>query len=233
MHKNLTMKYFSHIYTALILFIFCFLSLVTLGNWQISRHYEKTALIQAIEHNLTSQSIPLSDNSSVFSKVVLEGHFLPNQYTFLYGRRSAETEKDGYYLLSVFQSHDDRKYLVSRGWLPMSAKQQIENFTELESETIHAIIMNGENKGFMAPQNDSKNNIWFTIDLHQAKEYFGTEDHFYLMQINSTHLPLGAKLLTGNSLSKLRNDHLEYAITWYCLALSLLVIFLIKIKKPT
>jgi surfeit locus 1 family protein len=227
------MKYFSHIYIALILFIFCFLSLITLGSWQISRHYEKTALIQAIEHNLTSQPISLSDNNSVFSKVVLKGHFLPNQYVFLYGRRSAETEKDGYYLLSVFQSDDNKKYLVSRGWLPISTKHQIENFTELELETIHAIIMNGEKKGFMIPQNDSKNNIWFTIDLNAAKEHFGTDDHFYLMQINSANLPLGAKLLTGNSLSKLRNDHLEYAITWYCLALSLLVVFLIKIKKPT
>lgn len=203
-----------------------------LGSWQISRHYDKTSLIQAIEHNLISPPESLSNNSNVFSKVILEGHFLPNQYVFLYGRRSAETEKDGYYLLSVFQSNDNRRYLVSRGWIPLSVKTQIENFTEFERETIEAIVMNGEKKSFMVPQNDSKNNIWFTIDLNLAKATFDTENDFYLMQINSTHLPEGAKYLTGNSLSKLRNDHLEYAITWYCLALSLLVIFLIKIKKP-
>lgn len=225
------MKYFSNTYAALILFICCFLSLIALGSWQISRHYEKTTLIEAIEHNLTSPSTSLSDNNSVFSKIVLEGHFLPNQYVFLYGRRSAETEKDGYYLLSVFQSNG-KKYLVSRGWLPLSTKAQLENFTELAHETIDTIIMNGEKKGFMIPQNDKKNKIWFTIDLNAAKETFGTEESFYLMQINSTHLPLGTKSLTGNSLSKLRNDHLEYAITWYCLAFSLLVIFFIKIKKP-
>lgn len=226
------MKYFSHIYITLILFILCFISLIMLGNWQISRHYEKTSLIETIENNLTSPAESLSNNSNVFSKVALEGHFLPNQHVFLYGRRSAETEKDGYYLLSVFQSNDNTRYLVSRGWIPLSVKNQIENFIELEYETIHAIIMHGEKKSFMVPQNDSKNNIWFTINLNSAKAAFGTEDKFYLMQVNSTHLPLGAKHLTGNSLSKLRNDHLEYAITWYCLAFSLLVIFLIKIKKP-
>lgn len=225
------MKYFSNTYLASILFIFCFISLVILGSWQIGRHYEKTALIQVIESNLLSQPTSISDNGKLFSKVILEGHFLPNQYVFLYGRRSAETEKDGYYLLSVFQSNN-KKYLVSRGWLPLSTKTQLENFTEREYETIHAIIMHGEKQGFMIPENDNKNKIWFTIDLNAAKENLGTEDNFYLMQVNSTHLPFGAKALTGNNLSKLRNDHLEYAITWYCLALSLLIIFLIKMKKP-
>lgn len=225
--KNSFNKYIPHI-----IFTFSFLILIMLGNWQLKRYDEKMLLIKNIEHNLSSPSIPLNKNPNVFSKIFLEGHFVEGQYIFLYGRRSAETEKDGYYLLSIFKNNDGKKYLVSRGWLPFSAKDNIKNFAELRSETINAIVMNGETKGFMVPENDIKNHIWFTVDLKLAHTILDIESNFYLMQINSNNLPLDTKPLTGNNLNKIRNDHLEYAITWYCLALSLLIIFIIKIKKP-
>ena len=82
------------------------------------------------------------------------------------------------------------------------------------------------------PENDKNNKIWFTIDLDMAHEMLGvTENKYYLMQIQSTTLPEGGKPLSTEHLSKVRNDHFEYAITWYSLAACLLLMFFIYRKN--
>ena len=210
--------------------------LILLGNWQMARLDEKQNFIQTIEFNIANPAISIQDldaNAPNYSKIKLSGTFLPGKNAFLYGRRSALPEKDGYYLLSAFTTEDGKIYTVSRGWLPQSVKDNMGNFiTDQKSETIEAIILPGEKKNFFVPENDRKNNIWFTLDLNMAAEVIGnTVTDFYLMQIDSQNLPKGAVPLKTTHLSKVRNDHLEYAITWYSLAAGLLLIFIIYSRK--
>ena len=210
--------------------------LILLGNWQLVRLDEKQKFIQTIEINVANPAISIQDlnvNVPNYSKVTLSGTFLPGKNAFLYGRRSASPEKDGYYLLSAFAAEDGKIYMVSRGWLPQSVKDNIDNFiTSQKPETIEAIILPGEKKNFFVPGNDRKNNIWFTLDLDMAAEVIdSTVTDFYLMQINSQNLPEGAVPLKTTHLNKVRNDHLEYAITWYSLAASLLLVFIIYSRK--
>lgn len=210
--------------------------LILLGNWQLAKLDEKQNLIQTIEFNIASPAISIQDldtNVPNYSKVKLSGTFLLGKNTFLYGRRSAVPEKDGYYLLSAFTAEDGKIYTVSRGWLPQSVKNNMDNFiTDQQSETIEAIILPGEKKNFFVPVNDRKNNIWFTLDLNMAAEVIGsTVTSFYLMQIDSQSLPKGVIPLKTTHLNKVRNDHLEYAITWYSLAACLLLVFIIYSRK--
>jgi surfeit locus 1 family protein len=212
--------------------------LILLGNWQLARLDEKQNFIQTIEFNIANPAISIQDldtNVPNYSKIKLSGTFLPGKNAFLYGRRSALPEKDGYYLLSAFTAEDGKIYTVSRGWLPQSIKNNMDNFiTDQESETIEAIILPGEKKNFFVPENDRKNNIWFTLDLNMAAEVIdSTVTDFYLMQIDSQNLPKGAVPLKTTHLNKVRNDHLEYAITWYSLAAGLLLVFIIYSRKKT
>lgn len=214
------------------------LILIILGNWQLKRLAEKTQFIQTIKNNTSSpaKSIELIDGiAPLYSKISISGKFLTGKTIFLYGRRSASAEKDGYYILSAFESMDGKKYLVSRGWIPQSLKKESNQFWQNTIyDNIEAIILPGEIHAFMVPENDIRANIWFTIDLKMAQDVLGiTENKYYLMQINSSTLPLGAKPLFADQLSKIRNDHLEYAITWYSLALFLIIIFLIYCNKKS
>ena len=91
-----------------------------------------------------------------------------------------------------------------------------------------------EEKRIFIPDNDEKNNIWFTLDLQEASQKLGiTKKDFYLMQVNSTNLPDGAFPLTSTYLNVIRNDHLEYAITWYSLAGFLCIIYFLYNKKQS
>lgn len=210
--------------------------LILLGNWQLNRLKEKTNFIQSIEHNIANPAKSINEINSgnpIYSKIAISGKFLAHKNIFLYGRRSASPEKDGYYLLSAFEATNGKIYLVSRGWIPQSTKN---NLGEFESKQIfdkfEAIILPSETKQFIIPENDKNNKIWFTIDLSMAREVLGiTEDKYYLMQIQSNTLPEGGKPLSPVHLSKVRNDHLEYAITWYSLAACLLIMFFIYRKK--
>lgn len=210
--------------------------LILLGNWQLNRLKEKTNFIQKIEYNIANPAKPIDEigsENSIYSKISISGKFLADKNIFLYGRRSAAPEKDGYYLLSAFESTNGKIYLVSRGWIPQSVKDNLGEFASKQlSDQFEAIILPSETRQFIIPENDKNNKIWFTIDLNMAHETLGiTEDKYYLMQIESHTLPEGGKSLSTTHLNKVRNDHLEYAITWYSLAACLIVIFLIYRKK--
>ena len=219
----------------LILVTIAILLLISFGNWQLRRLDEKENFITSIETNIANLAIALDELQSLpknYSKISLSGHFLPNKNAYLYGRRTASPEKDGYYLLSAFAADNGQTYMVSRGWLPHSVKGNLDTSTPPDTETIEGITLPSEKKNFFVPDNDTKNNVWFTLDLQMATEVLGaTNKDFYLMQINNNSLPKGVSPLTTTHLSKVRNDHIEYAITWYSLAGCLFIMFMIYGRK--
>ena len=218
-----------------IVVLFLIIALVLLGNWQVRRLEEKRNFIQNIENNIKNPAKLLKNLNTpppLYSKIKISGKFLSNKNIFLYGRRSASLEKDGYYFFSAFAAEDGNTYMVSRGWMPQTIKN---NFNSVKStsegtELIEAITLPSEKRAAFVPKNDLKNNIWFTMDLNMATDI--TESNvtdFYLMQINSTNLPQEIKPLQTTYLNKVRNDHLEYAITWYSLAICLLFMWCYRI----
>lgn len=224
------------VYSASIVGI-CFLILVSLGNWQLSRRGQKLDFISNIRSNIAGDPNYMeSFNGEIplYSKIHTKGIFLENKNVFLYGRRSHSQEKDGYYLISAFVAEDGRVYAVSRGWISQSVKEKTVDFLPKKGFIeINAITLPNEHKNFMVPDNDSEQNIWFTLDLENDKSLGLTQREFYLFEIESEHLPEGVIPLNPSNLDKVKNDHLEYAITWYLLAFLGLIIYLINCKKKS
>ena len=208
--------------------------MILLGSWQLKRLNVKDNFIQSLEKNIKNPAkeiMQIKSSEILFNKIKLSGQFISNKNIFLYGRRTSSPEKDGYYILSAFLANNGKTYLVSRGWMPQSVKNDFIDH-QTSPTLIEAIALPGEKKAFMVPDNDYNKNIWFTIDLKMAHDALGvTESNYYLMQINSDSLPKGVKPLHTNNLSKIRNDHFEYAITWFSLAFSLFIMFIIYCRK--
>jgi surfeit locus 1 family protein len=236
MHRRISLFGLKFELVPFIFVITSFFILVSLGNWQLSRLSQKKYFIQTIENNIENPALnieKINPNIPHYSKIELEGKFEENKNVFLYGRRSASPEKDGYYLLSPFKTINGDVLLVSRGWIPQSSKNKFEDYTQKdETIKITGIVLPHEEKNFFVPGNDKEKNIWFNIDLFMAKDILETNvTNFYLMQIDSHDLPIGGKALSTTHLNKVRNDHMEYAITWYSLGACLLVLFLIYGRK--
>ncbi len=208
--------------------------LAGLGIWQLVRRNQKLLLIQSIEQNVNSEGLYLKEISSSipkYTKINISGEFKNEKSIALYGYRSAYKSKHGYYLLTPFKSEHGKTYLVSRGWFKNSTPLKDIDFSWENTKTnISAFVMPGEKAGVFFPENSEK--LWFCINLKEAKEKLGTnEENFYLMQVNNQKLPKYARSLSANNLSKIRNDHLEYAITWFCLAAAAFVIFFLRARK--
>lgn len=150
-------------------------------------------------------------------------------------------------------NNNRKTILIMRGWIAHSVKTKIDqgeiSIPHSSDETIIGIVMPPENRQFFLPENDLEKNIWFYItpsdytqdvqDTTQSDDQnIGHQkissayiNNFYLRQINSSNLPKEASSLDAMSLIHIRNDHMEYAITWYILATLTFLGFLFYCKK--
>ena len=94
-----------------------------------------------------------------------------------------------------------------------------------------AVIRSPGRKGYFQPENDPLKNFWFFVEptLMEKQLKFSLEKNFYLEAVNNgpNGFPLG-----NQTRIYLRNNHLQYALTWLMLALGLVgVYFFASIKK--
>ncbi|WP_375319387.1 SURF1 family protein [Candidatus Tisiphia endosymbiont of Oplodontha viridula] len=213
----------------LLLIILAFIILLSLGFWQIVRLQEKELFLNSIKNNLNNPPIDIKTLSvdKLYAKVKMKGHFLAGKNLHLYGRKSMSTEKDGYYLISPFQTDGNKIILVAQGWFAGKYKKNIDNVVN-DSTEITGVILPSEKTKLFVLGNDVKNNVWFTLDLIQASDILGlTLENFYLIMEGNNNRSDILQSLSINNLLNVRNNHLEYAITWFTLAISLAVMFVI------
>ena len=208
-----------------------FIILVSLGFWQLSRLKEKKLFLASMQANLTSPAINLAEiqDDLPYHKVKITGQFLPNKDIYLYGRRSMSSEKDGYYLVTPFKTIEDKVILVARGWFSNRNKNIITQATNDQQHEIIGVTMPSEKTRSYLPANDIKNNVWLTLDLKEASQTLElTLEDFYIIAEGKDISNLDILLpLSINHLAAIRNDHLEYALTWFGLAISLIVIYIV------
>lgn len=213
----------------LLLTILAFVILLSLGFWQIARLQEKELFLSSMKNNLNNPPIDIKtlSGNKLYAKIRANGYFLVGKNLHLYGRRSMSTEKDGYYLVTPFQTDDNKIILVVLAWFAGRHKKNIDNIIDNSME-ITGVILPGEKTKLFVLDNDVKNNVWFTLDLTQASDVLGLklEDFYLVMEGNNNRSDI-LKSLSIENLLNVRNNHLEYAITWFALAISLAVIFVI------
>ena len=94
-----------------------------------------------------------------------------------------------------------------------------------------AVIRLPGRKGYFQPDNDSIKNFWFFVEPELMEQTISKnlEKKYYLEALDDgpNGYPLG-----NQTRIYLRNNHLQYAITWFLIALSLIgVFFFANIRK--
>ncbi len=220
----------------LIFSVFSIILLISLGIWQLSRMSQKQEFLHSLKNNLDNLPTKfdsLADNMILTSKVVVNGHFISGHNIHLYGKRSGISNKNGYYLLSPFQTDDDKIIIVARGWFDYIDKKQMQNIDNAEHQSITGIALMAEKHRLFLPDNDFKNNVWFTLDLKQiAKTLDMNIEDYYLLSFDQQDLPPNLEPISSKNLLAIRNDHLQYAITWFALALAVAIIYVVYTRNP-
>ena len=87
--------------------------------------------------------------------------------------------------------------------------------------------MIGHQQNWLTPDNEPDKNFWFWIDIPAMARSAQVQDRIVAdgyLEADATPNP-GGFPIGGQTPIDLPNDHLQYAITWYALAVALIVIY--------
>jgi len=212
-----------------------FLIMLGLGFWQLDRLAEKEALIGKLEARWSEAAVPLPErfddlDAWEYRRVLLKGHFLHEQEMPFPGKTYKGTV--GAWIATPFVLDDGREVIVHRGWVP---ERYIPRATRREGlpegeVTVEGIVRRGGWTGWesMRPDNSPTQNYWLYFDVPAMAAAAGLGNaitDIYVSQLGEEAtglMPIGLDLKVD-----LPNDHLQYAITWFALALTLAVIYVV------
>ena len=207
-----------------IFFIFFVLILFSLGTWQTIRLKHKNNLIENLENNLKKNSIYFnSDISKEYTKVLIKKKSLKPE-VFLYHLNKGEI---GFKVIVPYEVNNTLVVLVDKGWVKKDKINLIKKSLFNES-IIEGYTQKIKEKGLFTPDNNSKEDFIYFIDIDFLKKKLNKNIYpLLIIQTSKTK----KDIVDNNYQIHLSNNHLQYAITWYGLALVTIIFFLYYRKK--
>ncbi len=188
--------------------------LVGLGNWQLERRAWKEAILADIRAQIAAPPASLPDQPGIendrYLPVRLSGEIGEDALRVLVSQKQIGA---GYRVISAFDT-GARRVLLDRGFI--SVNDPIPAPPTGAVEVTGNLHWPDERLG-STPDNDVAGNIWFARDLVPMADLLGTEPILVVARKMSVSEPDLAPLPLD--ISGIPNDHLNYAITWYSLAL--------------
>ncbi len=208
------------------------IALVVLGSWQVQRLHWKEGLLDKLRARSTVTAIslppaPLADRESFeYRRVEVRGRFLHESEFFLINR--SLNGKPGLHVVTPLVRADGRGHvLVNRGWIPFKRRNPVTRAAGQPSGMVkvEGILRLARGPGWFTPENDPVKNTWFWIDPNaMGAGLSGVGGHYLLSGDRS---PSGGFPVGHQWRVDIPNDHLQYAITWYALAVALAVIYVV------
>ena len=204
--------------------IFFILVFVSLGTWQIIRLNWKNNLISEIENSLKNAPVELAQSKKEnFLKIKTSGFIDFDKQIYLYSLNDSGTP--GFEVINPI-TIEDENYLINRGWIPFEKKgtQEINVFDQ--KNIIGTLKLQGR-KNIFKPDNDLDENYWFSLNREDILKFTGKNFSKYIIYLDGNYQLPRPKKITAN----ISNNHQKYAITWFSLALSILLLYLYFRKK--
>ena len=202
-----------------------------LGVWQIERRAWKLALIERVEQRVHAAPVAapgprqwsgLSRENAEYRRLTVTGRFLEDRQT----RVRAVTELgEGFWLMAPMQTDDGFVALVNRGFVPQSWRETNPSGSVVR---VVGLLRISEPKGAFLRSNAPAENRWYSRDveaLSHAQHLTGTAPYFVDAEAHNAAGPDSSRPpVAGLTVVHFRNSHLQYAITWFILALMALAL---------
>lgn len=219
-----------------------FVLLIGLGTWQLERKAWKEALIDTLTHRLVAPpgDLPVREDfprrnagDDEFRRVRLRATFPPDQEALVYTSGSAlrsDVSGPGYWVFAPARLADGSTVVVNRGFVP-EGRQGQRGQSDGQPDEIVGVMRWPEQRGWFTPSDDPARNLWFVRDHRAiaASKGWGEVAPFFIDQ--EAPVPAGGLPRPGPLNINLRNDHLQYALTWFVLAVVLLVVFALWARR--
>ena len=213
--------------------------LISLGVWQLERRAWKNDLIQKIEARAYGApgAIPpeaewpaWSREAEEYRRVRVAGRFLYEGEVAVHGLMSGRERGQplqGYYLLTPLRLRDGGIVVVNRGFVPGELRDLGRRpGSDPEGEVAFTgLVRAPETPAPFVPKNDPARNEWFVRSPDEIAKAKGLARVApFLIDADPMPSPAGWPK-GGQTRLSMPNDHLQYALTWFGLALTLLGVF--------
>ena len=210
--------------------------MVALGTWQLERREWKEALIAELDRKLSAPPTDvaprerwpqLNPGQDEFRRVSFAAEFVPGEEALVYSSGSPlrpDATGPGYWVFAPARLPDRSVVVVNRGFVPEGRQDRKTRPEGTPSGTVIVGAMRWpEPRGLFTPQDDPAKGLWFARDpaAMAAAKNWGEVAPFYIDQ-EAPPAPGGLPKV-GPLKPSLPNNHLQYAVTWYGLALVILI----------
>jgi surfeit locus 1 family protein len=187
--------------------------LVSLGLWQVQRLAWKEQVLAQIDARIVADPIALPAQpdpvADQYLPVLVSGELTADSVDVLVSRKQIGA---GYRVITVLKTETGRRVLLDRGFLGEAARG-------LPREVVTVAVTGNlvwpdEVDGY-TPAPDAKTGIWFARDVAALAEALKAEP---LLVVARSDTGDGIEPLPVDS-AAITNDHLNYAITWFLLAI--------------
>lgn len=204
--------------------------LLGLGLWQVQRLERKSAMIAEIEARMAAQPVPLPDapdrESDRLLRVTVEGRLGSEELHFL---TSVRPWGAGYRVVSPLELAGGRRILVDLGFVPQDMKEPASRpgaSTPSAPLRVTGPLLWPQEADSFTPDPDIGRNIWFARDVDAMAAALDTEPVLVVAETSGAGdwprpVPPGVDL---------PNRHLEYALTWFGLAIAWAAMTVILIR---
>jgi len=197
---------------------------LSLGFWQLYRLSWKLDLINQIENSLKIDPVELQNvEKKNYLRIKTSGQIDFEKQIYLYNLN--ETGKPGFEVINPIKVGNE-DYLINRGWISFDQKNKPEINVVDQKNIIGTLMLQSKSSSFK-PKNEVDKNYWFTLDREDILKFTGKKFSKYIIYLNGNYENPRPKVITA----KISNNHKKYAITWFSMAISILLIYLYFRKK--
>lgn len=219
----------------------CVLLLAGLGKWQLDRREWKLGIVERIESRVRGEAVSLIEardrwektHDIDYTRVLLVGRFLHQHERHLYAIVDGQA---GWKVVTPLQTARGDIVLVDRGFVPEQQKLpaarkagQIEGIAELTGLARASQLRNR-----FTPADDPAANRWFSRDVPgltaSLPPDLAEKAAPFIVEAEAGPVP-GNWPRAGVTMLKVSNRHLEYALTWFALAATLLIVFVVYARN--
>lgn len=189
--------------------------LLWLGVWQVERLAWKEGVLAEIEARIADAPVALpeapEEARDKYLPVRVSGEIGEDELFVLVSRKQVGA---GYRVIAPFETEGGRRILLDRGFIKTDRRDAAR---PTGPATITGNLHWPDDRNSSTPENDEPGNTWFARDIPDMARVLGTEPTLVIARQTSlsdtgvTPLPVDT--------SAIPNDHLNYAITWFSLAL--------------
>ncbi|KAF0137491.1 MAG: surfeit locus 1 family protein [Xanthobacteraceae bacterium] len=219
--------------------------LFSLGTWQLSRLAWKQGLVAQVDARSKAPAIPLagreawgrmSADRDDYRRVIVTGRFRHEAEAYLYhvagdSRRAdpGRPQGQGYFVMTPLVLANGDTVIVNRGFVPLDKRDPA---TRAEGQVSGEVAVTGlvrypEPRGAFSAVDDPARRLFYTRDLVAMARAMGLNTRLTApFSIDADDTPVAGGLPRGGETRlTFANRHLEYALTWFGLALTLIGVF--------